>query len=178
MPNSEWGIRIQAPDSKHQIPNNFQCPKSQIQNERPSIGPIGYWNLKIIWDLGFGIYALAFRTPHSALRENPCPPSLLRLPFLRKSELVARKQGRCVQKASAGKELPPEIPPCFRRNRRAHRAPGRAPLHRTNPAAGQRQACPPDPGNEVGLMIFARNALAFGPGTARNSIGLTAIAEK
>ena len=29
------------------------------------------------------------------------PPSLLRLPFLRESELVARKQGRCAQKASA-----------------------------------------------------------------------------
>ncbi len=27
-------------------------------------------------------------------------------------------------------------------------------------------------------MIFARNALAFGPGTARNSIGLTAICWK
>jgi hypothetical protein len=38
------------------------------------------------------------------------PPSLLRLPFLRKSKLVAWKQGRCAEKASAGKEFAQEIP--------------------------------------------------------------------
>jgi hypothetical protein len=31
--------------------------------------------------------------------------------------------------------------------------------------------CPPNPENEPCLMIFARNALAFGPGNGRNSIG-------
>jgi hypothetical protein len=38
------------------------------------------------------------------------PPSLLRSAFLRKSKLVARRQGRCGQKASAGKEYALEIP--------------------------------------------------------------------
>jgi len=125
-----------------------------------------------------------------------CPPSLLRLPFLRKGELVARKQGRCAQKASAGKELAAEILTCFRRMRRAHRAPGlrrapfgsepqgrrqpsrRAPLQRNYPVLGKRTACPPDPENESCLMVFARNALAFGPGNGRNSIGLTTACRK
>jgi hypothetical protein len=33
--------------------------------------------------------------------------------------LVAGKQGHCAEKASAGKEIHPEMPPCFRRARRA-----------------------------------------------------------
>jgi len=48
--------------------------------------------------------------------------SLLRLPFLRKSKLVAREQGRYAEKASAGKEIHPEITPRFRKVRRAYRA--------------------------------------------------------
>jgi hypothetical protein len=36
--------------------------------------------------------------------------------FLRKSKLVARKQGRCAEKASAGKEFDPEIPPVLPQN--------------------------------------------------------------
>jgi hypothetical protein len=32
-------------------------------------------------------------------------------------------QGRCAEKASAGKEFPPEIRSCFRNERRAYRAP-------------------------------------------------------
>jgi hypothetical protein len=39
-------------------------------------------------------------------------------------------------------------------------------------------SCPPDPENEPCLMVFARNALAFGPGTGRNSIGLTTTCRK
>jgi hypothetical protein len=37
--------------------------------------------------------------------------------------LVAGKQGHCAEKASAGKEIHPEMPPCFRRARRAIRRP-------------------------------------------------------
>jgi hypothetical protein len=86
---------------------------------------------------------------------------------------VARKQGRCAEKASAGKEFQPEILLGFRRMGRAARAPGRAPLHRKTPLLGERTACPPDPRNDLCLMIFPRNALASGPGTAWNSISLT-----
>ena len=73
----------------------------------------------------------------------PCPPSLLRFSFLIKSKLAAREQGRCAEKASAGKEIPPEIPRCLRRMGRAHRAPSRAPLHRNTPVLRERTACPP-----------------------------------
>jgi len=42
------------------------------------------------------------RTPSSCqFIHSSCPPSRLRLPFLRKSKLVARKQGHCAEKASA-----------------------------------------------------------------------------
>jgi hypothetical protein len=41
--------------------------------------------------------------------------SLLRFPFLRQSKLVARKQGRYAEKASAGEVFQPEIQPRFRR---------------------------------------------------------------
>jgi len=63
-----------------------------------------------------------------------------------------------------------EILPHFRRVRRADRAPGWAPLQRNYLVLGKRTACPPDPGNEPCLMVFSRNALAFGPGNGRNSI--------
>jgi hypothetical protein len=49
------------------------------------------------------------------------PPFTLRNPFCANSNLVARRQGRGAQKASAGEELSGEILPCFRRARRAHR---------------------------------------------------------
>src|SRR5512143_4000678 len=80
------------------------------------------------------------------------------------SKLVAREQGRYVQKTSAGKEFAKEILPCFRKARRAYRAPGsqsslidRAPLHRNIPVLARRMACPPAPENEACLMVFARN---------------------
>ena len=89
----------------------------------------------------------------------PCP--LLRFFFLPKSKLVARKQGRCAEKTSAGKEIHSEIPPCFRRMGRAHRAPSHAKrvtsLHRNTSALRERTACPPGPRNEACLMVFARN---------------------
>jgi len=97
-----------------------------------------------------------------------CLASLLRLPFLRKSKLVAREQGPCAEKASAGKEFAQEIPPRFRKMRRA-------PLQRINLVFGKRTACPPDPENDWCLMVFTRKALAFGPGNGRNSIGFTTI---
>jgi hypothetical protein len=81
------------------------------------------------------------------------PPSLLRFPFLLKGKLVARKQGRCAEKASAGKEIHSEIPPYFRRMGRAQRVPSgstelaevRAPLHWNTPVLRERTACPPGP---------------------------------
>jgi hypothetical protein len=108
-----------------------------------------------------------YRKPRGvSIQPATLPPSLWRFPFLLKIKLVARKQGRCAQKASAGKEFAPEIPPCFRRERRAYRAPGRAPLQRNYPVLGKRMACPPGPRNEARLMVFARNALASEPGNA------------
>jgi len=96
----------------------------------------------------------------------PCPLSLSRAFFLWESKLVDREQGRYTQKASAGKEFPKDIRSCFRKVRRAYRAPGRAPLHRNNPVLAQSMACPPGPENAARLMIFAWNALASGPGNA------------
>jgi len=40
------------------------------------------------------------------------------------------------------------------------------PYNRLTLFLGKRTACPPDPGNEMCLMVFARNALASGPGNA------------
>jgi hypothetical protein len=107
-----------------------------------------------------------------------CPSSLLRLFFLWRSKLVDREQGRYAQKASAGKESAQEILSCFRKVRRAYRAPGRAPLHRNNPVLARRMACPPAPENEGRLMVFARNALASGPGNACNSTDLSPTCRK
>jgi hypothetical protein len=70
--------------------------------------------------------------------------SLLRLPFLRKSRLVAREQGRYAEKASAGKEIHPEITPRFRKVRRANRAPGRALLQRNPPVLEEEGLARPD----------------------------------
>jgi len=50
------------------------------------------------------------RNPKLETRNWPEHAHFLRLPFLRKSKLVARKQGRCAEKASAGKEFAQEIP--------------------------------------------------------------------
>jgi len=91
-----------------------------------------------------------------------CPPSLLRLPFLRKSKLVARKQGRCAEKASA----------------QLFRIPDFGFFWFSFSIRIPHLNCPPDPENEPCLMVFARNALAFGPGNGRNSIGLTNTCRK
>ena len=72
-------------------------------------------------------------------------PSLLRFSFLLKNKLVARKEGRCAGKASAGKDIHSEVLPCFRIMWRAHRAPSRSPLHRNTPFLRGRTACPPGP---------------------------------
>jgi len=72
------------------------------------------------------------------------------------SELAARKSRLwrdCTEKASAGEEFRPKILlPGFLKMGRAHRAPGRAPLHRNNFVLRERMACPPGPRNEACLM--------------------------
>jgi len=111
--------------------------------------------------------------------------------FLRKSRVVAWKQGHCAEKASAQLfriadfgffkfSFSIRIPQSTIRNfvRRAHRAPGRAPLHRTNPVLGKRMACPPGPKHERCLMVFSRKALASRPGKAQKSILLTTTRRK
>jgi hypothetical protein len=94
------------------------------------------------------------------------PLSLLPASFQLKSKLVARRQGRCAEKASAGKEIHSEPHPCFRRMRQAHRASSHGkrvtPQHQNTPALRERTAWPPGPRNEGRLMVFARNALASG----------------
>jgi len=105
------------------------------------------------------------------------PASFHFFAFLRKSKLVARKQGRYAEKASAGKDFRTEILLCFRRMGRAARAPGHAkrvtPLQRNNPVRAERMACPPGPRTDPCLMVFPRNALACGPGNAWDSIDVT-----
>jgi len=85
---------------------------------------------------------------------------------LQQTKLGARKQRHCLQKASAGKEFYPEILLGFRKMGRAARAPGRAPLHRNTAVRGEGTFRLPGLRNETCLMIFARNALASGPGMA------------
>jgi len=84
--------------------------------------------------------------------------------FLLKSKLVARKQGRCAEKASAGKEFQPEIPPVFPQNEAGLSAPGGVPLQWNDSIFEERIDCPPGLRSEARLMIFSRNALASGPG--------------
>jgi len=97
-----------------------------------------------------GIYSHVRKTMGESL-----PPSLWRLAFLRKSKLVTRKEGRCAQKASAQlfriADFGFRIFLVFFFN--PHSAIGIPHLN-----------CPPGPGNEARLMVFARNALASGPG--------------
>jgi hypothetical protein len=100
---------------------------------------------------------------------NSLPTFTFAILFLPKNKLVARKSRLwrdCAQKASAGKEIQSKILLGFRKMRRAHRAPSRAPLHRDTPVLRERRACPPGPRNDACLMVFPRNALAFGPGNA------------
>jgi hypothetical protein len=59
--------------------------------------PLSLWRILIILNLGC----------QAVLK--PCPASLLRFPFLLRTKLVARKQGRCAQKASAGKRIHSEV---------------------------------------------------------------------
>jgi len=92
------------------------------------------------------------------------PTSLLRLLSLWESKILDREQGPYAQKASAGKEFAKGVLSCLRKVRRAYRAPGRAPLHLNNPVLARRMACPTVPENEARLMVFARKALAPGPG--------------
>jgi hypothetical protein len=123
----------------------------------------------------------------------------LRFSFLGKSKLVAREQGRCAQKASAQlfriADFGFRIFWIFFFN--PHSAIGipqfgggpigRAKFGIRNVEFGILTSffsiphsairiphlnCPPGPGNEVRLMVFARNALAPGPGNAWHSIHL------
>jgi hypothetical protein len=88
----------------------------------------------------------------------------LRFFFLRETKLVDQEEGRYAQKASAGKKFATEILSRFRKVRRAHRAPGRAPLQRNIPVLERRLVCPPALESEELPMVFGHNALASGPG--------------
>ena len=97
---------------------------------------------------------------------------------------MVREQGRYVKKASAGKEFAQEIPSVLPQ--------GEAGLSGVSefgilcfffpilhsafyiPHLGR----PPGPRNEGRLMVFARNALASGPGNACNSIHLSPTCRK
>jgi hypothetical protein len=81
----------------------------------------------------------------SAMILKPCAPSLWRFLFLRISKLMAQKQGRCTQKASAGKEIQPELSSSFRKMRRVNRAPSRAPLQRNHPVRKEKKSLPARP---------------------------------
>jgi hypothetical protein len=45
----------EAPNPKLQIPNNNQIPKTKIPKRAATV-PFEIWNLKVPWDLGFGIW--------------------------------------------------------------------------------------------------------------------------
>ncbi len=64
----------------------------------------------------------------------------------------------------AEKNLLRRSAPCFRIVRRAYRVPGRAPLQQNYSDPWQKNGLPADPENEPCLMVFARTALASGPG--------------
>jgi hypothetical protein len=89
--------------------------------------------------------------------------------FPAKSKLEAWKQGRCTEKASARKEIQSKILPCFRKMRRAHRAPRRALLHRNSPALRVRRVRPPGPRNDAAASWFFR-ATPLLPGQAMPEI--------
>jgi hypothetical protein len=84
-------------------------------------------------------------------------PLVLQFSFPCKSNLVARKQGRCAEKASAQLF---RISDCGFRIFLVF-------FFNPHSAIGIPQfGCPPGPENEARLMVFARNALASGPGNA------------
>jgi hypothetical protein len=84
-------------------------------------------------------------------------PLVLQFSFPCKSNLVARKQGRCAEKASARLF---RISDCGFRIFLVF-------FFNPHSAIGIPQfGCPPGPENEARLMVFARNALASGPGNA------------
>jgi hypothetical protein len=45
---------LEIPNTKYQIPNKHQCSKYKISKRKGF--EFGYWNLEIIWDLGFGFW--------------------------------------------------------------------------------------------------------------------------
>ena len=59
-----------------------------------------------------------------------------------------------------------EMTLCFRRARRAIGRPAGRPYNGTTLLLGERRICPPDPSNELRLMVFSRNVLVFRPGNA------------
>ncbi len=135
----------------------------------------------MVWHLVFGFAknrAVNFIPLYRGTGKNPKALPLPFFPLLHKSKIVAWEQGPCAEKASAGKEIHAEPPSHFRRMRRAHRAPGRAPLHRINRVLGKRMSCPPGLRNERCLMVFSRKALALRPGKAQIEILPTATWRK
>jgi hypothetical protein len=87
---------------------------------------------------------------HKKTRALPGVPTFtFMIPFLPKGNLVARKEGCCAEKASAGKEFHAEIAPT-----------------RIQPNHAVLSLCPPGPRKGMRLMVFPRNALAPWPGNA------------
>jgi hypothetical protein len=58
MRNAKWGIKKQAPNLKHQIPNKLQWPKTNNPNlsDERLLRSLILWKLDFIWDLEFGAW--------------------------------------------------------------------------------------------------------------------------
>jgi hypothetical protein len=69
-------------------------------------------------------------------------------------------------KSIGGKRNPIEDPTVLPQNEAGPSGAQPAPLHRDTPVLRERTACPPGPRKGGCFMVFARNALAFGPGNA------------
>ena len=94
------------------------------------------------------------------------PPFIFAVPFSAKKQACGPEARAFRGKSIGGKRIPTGDHPVPPQYEAGLSAPGRAPLQRNHLFLGGRRACPPGPRNDARLMIFARNALAFGPGNA------------
>jgi hypothetical protein len=89
------------------------------------------------------------------------------VPFFSAKKQACGPEGRALRvKSIGGKRKPSEDLIVLPQSQAGPSGARRAHLQRNNPVIEGRRACPPDPRNEKRLMVFARNALAFGPGNA------------
>jgi len=114
------------------------------------------------------VWAKRFFIPKSPrdvkTHSKPCPPSLFKSFFAPNRAYgpevppLAGLRGKSI----GGERIPSGDPPWLPQNGagRSGARPG-APTSET-PLLGERTACPPDPRNDLCLMIFPRNALASG----------------